>query len=77
MGRAQMGTLVNQRLGSMANPLNLSATLKWHKAIYIYIYILMCICIMKAQRRETDLFWRLEMKLDICLANAPYIQNHL
>ena len=36
MGRALMGTLVNhdQRLGSMANPLNLLATLKLHKAMY-------------------------------------------
>ena len=33
MGRALMGTLVNQRLGSMANPLNLLATLKLHKAV--------------------------------------------
>ena len=40
MGRALMGTLVNQRLGSMANPLNLLATLKWHKAIYLVIPLL-------------------------------------
>ena len=37
MGRALMGNLVNQRLGSVANPLNLLATLKYHKAIYTYI----------------------------------------
>ena len=37
MGRALMGTQVNQRLAAMAIPLNLLATLKWHKAIYIYI----------------------------------------
>ena len=36
---ALLGTLVNQRLGSMANPLNLLATIMCHKAIYIYIYI--------------------------------------
>ena len=40
MGRALMGTLVDQRLGSMPNPLNLLATLKLHKAIHdTYIYI--------------------------------------
>ena len=39
MGRAPMGTLVNQRLGSMANPLILLRTLQWHKTIYLYIHI--------------------------------------
>ena len=38
-GRALMRTLVNQRLGSRANPLSLVATLMWRKAIYIYIYL--------------------------------------
>ena len=32
-GRALMGTLVNQRIDYMANPLNILATLKWHNAI--------------------------------------------
>ena len=39
LGQALMGTLVNQGLGSMANPLNLLATLKWHKAIHVYTRI--------------------------------------
>ena len=34
MGQTLMDALVNQRLGSMAIPLNLLATLKWHRAIY-------------------------------------------
>ena len=36
-------TLVNQRLGSMANLLNLLATLQYNKAKYICIYIHICI----------------------------------
>ena len=36
MGWTLMGTMVNQRLGSMTNLLNLLATVKWHKAIYIH-----------------------------------------
>ena len=53
--RALMSTPVSQRLGSMANQLNLSATLKWHKAIYIcvhiYIYIYMYI---RRNRKRSD-----------------------
>ena len=33
-GQALMGTLVNHRSRSMARPLNLLATLKWHQPIY-------------------------------------------
>ena len=43
---ALMGcTLVNQRLGSMANALNLLVTLEWHKAIRIYMYTYIYVCI--------------------------------
>ena len=37
MAKALTGISVNQRFGSMANPLNLLATLKWHKATYIFM----------------------------------------
>ena len=36
MGGALIVTLVSQKLGSMAKPLKLLATLKMHKAIYVY-----------------------------------------
>ena len=37
MGRALMGTLVNRMLDPMANPMDLLASLKWHKALHKYI----------------------------------------